>query len=140
MSKALEPSVGKFAVSIFFAGTLSAGLSSIFPCLMIVPLMLGDYNQGKLDFSSKRFKWITGIASILALSVPIFGFNPIKGQIFTQVFNVFALPLVILSFLVLWNRKVDSLPKGRWKSNIIILGAFIFSLIIMVNGLMDIFG
>ena len=140
MSKALEPSVGKFAVSIFFAGTLSAGLSSIFPCLMIVPLMLGDYNSGKLDFTSKRFKLITGVASVLALCVPLFGFNPIKGQIFTQVFNVFALPLVVLAFIVLWNRKGVGLPTGRWKTNIILAAAFIFSLIIMTNGLMDIFG
>lgn len=140
MSAALEPSVGKFAVSIFFAGTLSAGLSSIFPCLMIVPLMLGDYNSGKLDIKSTRFKFITGIASILALSVPVFGVNPIKGQIFTQVFNVFALPLVVLCFLVLWNRKNAGLPKVRWHTNIILIGAIVFSLIIMTNGLMDIFG
>lgn len=56
MSHALKPSLGKYAVSIFFAGTLSAGLSSIFPCLMIVPLMIGDFNAGKLDIQSKRFK------------------------------------------------------------------------------------
>lgn len=139
MSGALEPSVGKFAVSIFFAGTLSAGLSSIFPCLMIVPLMLGDYNAGKLDVHSKRFKIVTGIASVLALSVPVFGFNPIQGQIFTQVFNVFALPLVVVSFLVLWNRKNSGLPKGRWITNLVMVGAFVFSLIIMINGLQDIF-
>lgn len=139
MSKALEPSVGKFAVSIFFVGTLSAGLSSIFPCLMIVPLMLGDFNSGKLDVSSGRFKLITGIASVLALSVPLFGFNPVKGQIFTQVFNVFALPLVVTVFLVLWNRKNAGLPQQRWLTNLILIGAFVFSLIIMVNGLKDIF-
>lgn len=140
MSTALEPSVGKFAVSIFFAGTLSAGLSSIFPCLMIVPLMIGDYNNGKLDVKSKRFKIITGVASILALTVPIFEFNPIKGQIITQVFNVFGLPLVVLCFLVLWNRKNAGLPTKRVLTNIIMIAAFIFSLIIMVNGLRDIFG
>lgn len=140
MSGALEPSVGKFAVSIFFIGTLSAGLSSIFPCLIIVPLMLGDYNSGKLDVTSNRFKLITGIASVLALSVPIFGVNPIQGQIFTQVFNVFALPLVVVSFLVLWNRKNAGLPKNRWLTNIILVGALFFSIIIMINGLMDIFG
>jgi len=139
MSKALEPSVGKFAVSIFFIGTLSAGLSSIFPCLIIVPLMLGDYSTGKLDVTSKRFRIITGIGSILALSVPAFGFNPIKGQIFTQVFNVFALPLVIISFLLLWNRKNAGLPSNRWVTNVIMVGALIFSIIIMVNGLKDIF-
>ena len=139
MSKALEPSVGKFAVSIFFAGTLSAGLSSIFPCLMIVPLMLGDYNSGKLDVKSKRFKIVTGIASLLALTVPVFGFNPIKGQILTQVFNVFGLPLVVLSFLILWNRKNANLPKNKILTNIIMLAAFLFSIIIMINGLKDIF-
>ncbi len=140
MSKALEPSVGKFAVSVFFAGTLSAGLSSIFPCLMIVPLMLGDYNSGKLDVETNRFKLITGIASILALSIPIFGFNPIKGQIITQVFNVFALPLVVLSFLLLWNRKAAGLPAKKGITNVIMVAAFVFSIIIMSNGLMDIFG
>jgi len=140
MSQALEPSTGKFAVSIFFAGTLSAGLSSIFPCLMIVPLMLGDYNSGKLDVKSTRFKVITGVASILALTVPVFGFNPIKGQILTQVFNVFALPLVVLSFILLWNRKQAGLPQKRIMTNIVLIGAFIFSLIIMANGLRDIFG
>jgi len=140
MSQALEPSTGKFAVSIFFAGTLSAGLSSIFPCLMIVPLMLGDYNSGKLDVKSTRFKVITGVASILALTVPVFGFNPIKGQILTQVFNVFALPLVVLSFILLWNRKQAGLPQKRIMTNIVLIGAFIFSLIIMANGLKDIFG
>lgn len=140
MSKALEPSAGKFAVSIFFAGTLSAGLSSIFPCLMIVPIMLGDFTSGKLDTKSNRFKIITGVASILALSVPLFGFNPIKGQIFTQVFNVFGLPLVVLSFTLLWNRKKAGLPKNRIATNIILFAALAFSLIIMINGLIDIFG
>ncbi|MCR9251843.1 MAG: divalent metal cation transporter [bacterium] len=140
MSETLEPSVGKFAVSIFFAGTLSAGLSSIFPCLMIVPLMLGDYNTGQLDVKSRRFKITTGIASVLALSVPVFGFNPIQGQIFTQVFNVFALPLVVVSFLVLWNRKNAGLPAKRLITNIILVAAFAFSIIIMFNGLADIFG
>lgn len=139
MSGALEPSVGKFAVSIFFAGTLSAGLSSIFPCLMIVPLMLGDYNSGKLDVSSGRFKLITGLASLLALSVPLFGFNPIRGQIFTQVFNVFALPLVVVCIIALWNRKEAGLPLNRLGTNIIMVGALIFSLIISWNGLADIF-
>ncbi len=139
MSGALEPSAGKFAVTIFFAGTLSAGLSSIFPCLMIVPLMLGDFSAGKLDVKSIRFKLITAIASVLALSVPFFGFNPIRGQILTQVFNVFGLPLVVASFLFLWNRKSLNSPHKKMILNIIMIGAFVFSVVIMVNGLSDIF-
>lgn len=139
MSKALEPSSGKLALSIFFVGTLSAGLSSIFPCLMIVPLMMGDFKNGKLDVGSKQFKIITGLASVVALTVPVFGVNPIKGQIITQVFNVFGLPLVVLSLLALWNRKNSGLTNGRLFPNLIMVAAFIFSIIIMINGLSDLF-
>jgi manganese transport protein len=139
MSAALEPVVGKFAVSIFFAGTLSAGLSSIFPCLMIVPLMISDYSSGQIDVKSSRFKWITGIASLLSLSIPLFGFNPIKGQIFTQVFNVFGLPLVVMSLIFLWNR--SGVEKGIKKHvlTVMMLLAFIFSIIIMSNALIELF-
>lgn len=140
MSGALEPSVGKFAVSIFFAGTLSAGLSSIFPCLMIVPLMIADFTSGKLDVTSRRFRIVTGAASVLALSVPLFGFNPIRGQIVTQVFNVFGLPLVVISLLVLWNRKNTGLELNKLWTNVIMCFALIFSIIISWNGLADIFG
>lgn len=139
MSQALEPVVGKIAISIFFVGTLSAGLSSIFPCLMIVPLMLGDLKTGQLDVKSSQFRTITAIASIFALSIPVFGVNPIQGQIITQVFNVFGLPIVILCLLLLWNRKNVILVKQKITSTIIILAALCFSLIILYHGLHDIF-
>ena len=139
MSQALEPVVGKIAVSIFFIGTLSAGLSSIFPCLMIVPLMLGDLKTGKLDVRSQQFKAITAFASIFALSIPVFGVNPIQGQIITQVFNVFGLPIVIICLLVLWNRKNTIKIKQKSMTNVIMIAALLFSLIILFHGLRDLF-
>lgn len=139
MSQALEPVVGKFAVSIFFVGTLSAGLSSIFPCLMIVPLMIGDLKKGRLDVQSNQFKFITAFASIFALSIPVFGVNPIKGQIITQVFNVIGLPVVIFCLLLLWNRKNIFVLKHKSVFNIIMFAALLFSLIILYHGLCDLF-
>jgi len=49
MVYALEPVAGKFAVALFMFGAMSAGLSSIFPILMILPLLIGDYKQGLMD-------------------------------------------------------------------------------------------
>jgi Mn2+/Fe2+ NRAMP family transporter len=43
MANTLEPVAGKWAVTVFFIGALSAGLSSIFPCLLIAPLLIADY-------------------------------------------------------------------------------------------------
>lgn len=133
MSQALEPSAGKLAVSVFFFGTLGAGLSSIFPCLLIVPIMLSDFQSGKMDIKSKRFKVITGVASLVALTIPIFGVNPIDGQIITQVFNVFPLPLVIIGIMFLSNRRVDGHKNGIL-INTILVAALVFSIAISVEG------
>ena len=91
MVNALEPIAGKGALTVFFFGTLAAGLSSVFPCMLIAPLLIEDYRSGKLDTQSTQFRIITGIAALFALTIPVFGFNPVKGQLLTQVFNVFVL-------------------------------------------------
>ena len=105
MANTLEPIAGKWAVSIFFFGALSAGLSSIFPCLLIAPILLADFQSGKLDTSSKQFKLITGIACLIALIGPAFDANPIEIQLLSQVFNVFVLPIVILGIILLLQNK-----------------------------------
>lgn len=141
MVNTLEPIAGRFALTIFVFGTLSAGLSSIFPCLMIAPLLLADYQEGKLDTNSKQFKIVTAIAAIVALLVPVLGKNPIQAQILTQVFNVFVLPLVIIGIIVLANNKKR---MGEHKItvfiNIALALALIFSLIISYNGVMAVRG
>ncbi len=139
MSNTLEPIAGKLAVTIFFFGTLSAGLSSIFPCLLIAPLLLADYQSGELDTNSRQFRIITFIACLVALIVPIFGANPIEMQILSQVFNVFVLPAVIIG-IILMIRKKD-IMKG-YKTNLFIyislFGALFFSLVISYNGILGI--
>ena len=101
----LEPVAGRFAVVIFVVGTLSAGLSSIFPIMMVAPLLIADYRDGRLDTNSKQFRILTAIAAIFGLTVPVLGANPILAQIATQVANVFVLPVVVGAGLILVNRK-----------------------------------
>ncbi len=135
----LEPIAGKFAIAIFFLGTLAAGLSSIFPILMIAPLLLADFSKGELDLESKQFKVMTGIACLIGLTVPIFGVNPINAQILTQVFNVFILPVVIICMLILINREsLMGEHKAGIALNLGMLSALIFACIISVNGVMAI--
>ena len=140
MVYALEPIAGRFAIAIFFMGTLAAGLSSVFPILMIAPLMVADYQQGKLDTSSKQFKILTGIACLIGLAVPIFGANPIQAQILTQVFNVFILPLVIVGIITLINKKeLMGEQKAGFALNLGMGLAMIFACIISYNGVIAIF-
>lgn len=136
MANTLEPVAGKWAVSIFFFGALSAGLSSIFPCLLIAPLLIADYQSGVLDTNSKQFRIITAIACLVALIGPAFGANPIEIQILSQVFNVFVLPLVILGIIMIVNNK--KIMKGYETSlfvNIGLYASLLFALIISYNGI-----
>ncbi|MFC1739435.1 Nramp family divalent metal transporter [Planctomycetota bacterium] len=105
MVQTLEPFAGKYAVALFLVGTLSAGLSSIFPIAMVAPLLICDYRAGKLQTKSKLFRVLTAVACLIGLMVPILGVNPIAAQIATQVSQVFVLPVIILGIIYLVNRK-----------------------------------
>lgn len=135
MVNTLEPVAGKFALTLFFFGTLSAGLSSIFPILLIVPILIADYQSGELDTNSKQFKRITAFACLFALIVPIFGSNPVEMQILSQIFNVFVLPLVIIGIILLINnKKLMKEYKTSIGINIGLLAALFFSCVISYNG------
>tara|TARA_R110002050_G_scaffold273113_2_gene417139 strand:- start:41021 stop:42295 length:1275 start_codon:yes stop_codon:yes gene_type:complete len=136
MANTLEPVAGRWAVTIFFFGALSAGLSSIFPCLLIAPLLVADYQSGALDTNSRQFRIITAVACLVALIGPAFGANPIEIQILSQVFNVFVLPLVIVGIIMMVNSK--KIMKGYKTGifvNIGLFAALLFSLIISYNGI-----
>ncbi|MEQ9101190.1 MAG: Nramp family divalent metal transporter [Imperialibacter sp.] len=131
----LEPVAGKFAVALFMTGALSAGLSSVFPILMVAPLLISDYKNGELDLTSKLFKRLTAVACVVGLSVPILGANPIVAQIATQVANVFVLPLVIGGIIYMINRKaVMGEHRAGWLLNTGLVLAFVFSCVISVIG------
>ena len=118
-------------------GAMSAGLSSIFPILMILPLLIGDYKQGKMDTQSSMFKSLTAVACLIGLIVPILGANPIMAQIATQVANVFILPIVIGGIIVLINNKsLMGEHKASLLLNIALFTALLFSLVISYTGIL----
>ncbi len=134
---ALEPIAGKFAVAVFMFGAMSAGLSSIFPILMVLPLLIGDYKQGEMDIKSQTFKILAATACIVGLVIPVFGINPIMAQIATQVASVFILPVVIGGIIVLINREsLMGKHKANLFLNIALFSALAFSLIISYTGIL----
>jgi len=136
MVYSLKPVAGKFAIAIFMVGTLSAGLSSVFPILMVAPLLIGDYRNGEMDVRSKLFKVLTAFACLIGLTVPVLGANPIMAQIATQVANVFVLPLVISGIILLINNRnlMGEYKAGAWLNTGLFL-ALLFSLVISYTGI-----
>ena len=142
MANSLSPFAGRFAVALFLVGTLSAGLSSTLPIMMVAPLLISDYNKGEMVTRSVLFRSLTAVAALIGLTVPILGANPILAQIATQVSQVFNLPLIIGGIIFLANSKAMGKYRAGVLLNIGMAAAFAFSIImsyIAVIGLKDFF-
>jgi len=135
MVQALEPAAGRMAVALFFAGALGAGLSSLFPIIMVAPLLIADYRNGRMETNTPLFRVLCAVACAVGLIVPILGFNPIQAQIITQIGGVFVLPLSIGAMVVLVNRK-DLMGTHRAGKvlNVGLALSFVFSICITYTG------
>ena len=117
------------------AGTLAAGLSSVFPILMVAPLLIGDMKSGRMDTKSKTFRLTCLAAALWGLVVPALGRNPIMVTIAAQIANVFVLPLTVLAIMVLLNKKdVMGEHRAGKAMNALLAAAFVFSLVIAYVG------
>lgn len=130
MIRLLEPLAGRFAISIFVTGIVCAGLSSLYPHYMLVPLLLSDYYNETLDFKIWRNRLIVIFYASLGLIVPVFGGRPVFVMIASQAFTLIVTPIVIILMLILINKTSLMGEHKASKGQNIILGIiFVFSLI-----------
>ena len=135
MTGTLEPLAGRAASAIFMAGVLAAGLSSIFPILMVAPILLSDYRSGRMETDTPLFRWICLGACAWGLVVPALGGNPVAVTVAAQVSNVFVLPLTVLAILLLLNnRSLMGDHRAGILSNAGLALALVFSLAVACSG------
>lgn len=135
MASTLEPVAGRFAVAFFMVGTLAAGLSSIFPIMMVGPLLIGDWRNGRMESRTKTFRFACLLAALWGLVVPAIGKNPVTVTVAAQVSNVFVLPLTVAAIAWLLNRRdVMGMHRAGWIMNSLLAVAFAFSLAVAVSG------
>jgi Mn2+/Fe2+ NRAMP family transporter len=105
MVRLLEPFAGRFAVSIFVAGIVSAGLSSFFPIMLLGPWLLADYRGEKADLSSWSNRLLVFFVVLMGLFVPIFGARPVFVMLVSQAMISVATPIILILMWVLLNKK-----------------------------------
>lgn len=135
MIRLLEPLAGRFAISVFVVGIVCAGLSSLYPHYMLVPLLLSDYLGEELNFQKPRNKAIIIFYASLGLVVPLFGGSPIFVMIASQAFTLVVSPIVIILMQILLNRKeIMGEYKAGLSMNIILSVISLFTIIMSVIG------
>jgi Mn2+/Fe2+ NRAMP family transporter len=141
MVKLLEPIAGKFAVSVFVAGIVAAGLSSLFPHYMLVPLLLADYHNKPLNLSTTGNRLIVIFYASLGLFVPVFGGRPVVVMIASQALAIIGTPLVLILMWILINRKQDLGKYSAGISKNIIYGIIVlFTVFMAILGIFGIIG
>ena len=132
----LEPLAGQFAVSVFAAGLIAAGVSSQFPNVLMLPWLICDYSGRKRDMTLPRYRIIVFFVSLLGLVVPVFNAKPIVVMIVSQAFNAVILPLTVACLIYLSNKR--SLVKSYRISgvqNVVLAAILLFSLFTAYIGL-----
>ena len=129
MIELLEPLAGPLATSLFAVGIIAAGVSSQFPNVLMLPWLLCDYNETERDMTLLKYRLMVFAVSLLGLVVPLFGARPVLVMIISQAFNAVILPATVACIIYLTNREdLMGDKKNSWKSNLILLGIFLFSL------------
>ncbi len=125
----LEPLAGPLAASIFAVGIVSAGVSSQFPNILMLPWLLCDYTGSKRDMTLPKYRVMVFLISLLGLVVPIFEARPVLVMIVSQAFGAAMLPVTVACIFYLSNRK-DLMGNYRntLTSNIILAAILAFSL------------
>lgn len=141
MVKLLEPLAGRFAISIFVAGIVSAGLSSLFPIIILAPWLIADYQGQPRNMRSTRSRLLVLWGAILGLVVPIFGGRPVFIMIASQALCVIATPVIIFLMFLLQNRKAlvgEYLPSRSFNGWVLVI--FVFSIAMAISGIVGIIG
>lgn len=135
MVKLLEPLAGPFAISLFVGGLVAAGISSLFPHYVLVPMLLSDYRDESLDLSKTRNRAIIIFYALLGLVVPIFGGRPVVVMIASQALALVATPLILILMWIQINRKKDlGVYRAGFAKNLMIGLITLFTIFICVIG------
>ena len=126
----LEPLAGSLAVSIFAIGIISAGVSSQFPNVLMLPWLLCDYLGTERDMTLGKYRLMVFAISLLGLVVPLFGARPVLVMIVSQAFNAVILPITVACMFYLSNRKdLMGEHKNTIVVNVILVAILLFSLV-----------
>jgi len=135
-----EPLGGKVAALVLILGIAGAGLSTVFPIILIAPWLICDYTGKERNIQSPLFRWL-GLAGILFS----FGFLVMKEKppglmVFSQAFQACILPAIAIPVYFLLSN--DQLMKGNMMKKsfrIGLIAVIIFSLITTYFAIIDLF-
>ncbi len=125
-----EPLGGKVAAFLLILGIAGAGLSTVFPIVLIAPWLICDFRGQKRDIHSPLFRILMGVGILFGFGMVFMERRPPALMIFSQAFQACILPAVAIPALILINRSrlMKERCAGIWMNGAMV-AVILFSLV-----------
>jgi len=139
MTGLLEP-LGPVGAMILILGVVGAGISTVFPIILIAPWLICDYMGKERNIHSPLFRILGALAMAFCFGMQFKVLQRVLGapglMVASQAFQACILPAVVIPIWILINRKgvMKEHRAGKWM-NFGLLCVFIFSLVTTYNGI-----
>lgn len=105
MISLFEPLGGKIAAFILILGIVGAGLSTIFPIVLIAPWLISDYTGRERNIQSPMYQMLGLVGILFGFGMQLVSTTPPLLMVFSQAFQALILPAVAIPVLILINRR-----------------------------------
>ncbi len=140
MISLFEPLGGKLAALILIVGITGAGLSTVFPIVLIAPWLISDYTGKPRNLKTPMYRWMILGGLLFAFGSVFLKQQPPALMIFSQAFQACILPAVAIPALILLNRKkLLGNHRANWKLNLGIIAVILFSFLTTYYAIVDLF-
>jgi manganese transport protein len=140
MISLFEPLGGKLAALVLIVGITGAGLSTIFPIVLIAPWLISDYTGKPRNLHTPLYRWLILVGLLFAFGSVFLKQSPPALMIFSQAFQACILPAVAIPILILLNRKnlMNTYIAG-WKMNLGVVAVILFSFLTTYYAIVELF-
>jgi manganese transport protein len=140
MISLFEPIGGKIAAIILILGIVGAGISSIFPIILIAPWLISDYTGKERNIRSPLYRILGLIGVLFGFGMQFIDTTPPLLMVFSQAFQALILPAVAIPILILINTKsLMGEYTAETKMNFGLAGVVLFSLFTAFLAVADFF-
>jgi manganese transport protein len=123
-----QPIGGNAAAFILILGIVGAGLSTIFPIVLIAPWLISDYTGKPRNIHSRQSRILIFVAMLFAFGTVFLEQRPPALMVFSQAFQAVILPAVAIPILILMNRSnLMGSHKANMQENIGVWAVILFS-------------
>lgn len=135
-----EPLGGKMAALLLILGIVGAGLSTVFPIVLIAPWLISDYTGKPRNIKSPMYRILILTGLLFAFGSLFIGHSSPIIMVFSQAFQACILPAVAIPVFILLNKKsLVNTHSASLKMNIGLIAVIIFAFITTYFAIKDFF-